>query len=251
MRLLLFCLGLALFPSRSVSAEAPFSDQAWERSAPVYRAILEHPFLSGLTDGTLPRDRFVFYLIQDSAYLRDFARALEVLADKAPREEWAALLRTHARETLAEEVSMQDDLFARYGVSKPEQLAAPRAPDAFAYTRFLLAAVHEGSFGEGLAALLPCYWIYWEVGRELGRRGSPEPGYQRWIDAYSSEAYGETVRQVVAIADAVAAGASPAERERMSENFLIGSRYEWMFWNAAWERQAWPPPGSAPAEAAR
>jgi len=251
MRLLCVFLGLALVPARALCSEPSFSEGAWQRSLPVYRAILEHPFLTGLTDGTLPRDRFVFYLIQDSAYLRDFARALEALAAKAPRPEWAALLRTHATETLAEEQVMQQDIFERYGVSKAEQLQAPRAPDAFAYTSFLLASVDEGSFGEGLASLLPCYWIYWEVGRELGRRGSPEPGYQQWIDAYSSEAYGDTVRQVVAIADEVAAGAAPAERERMTRNFEIGSRYEWMFWNAAWELQAWPPPGTAAQQAPR
>lgn len=238
---------VSLVSPRLAFAEEPFSERAWERALPVYEAILEHPFLTGLTDGTLPRDRFVFYLVQDAAYLRDFARALEVVADEAPREEWAALLRTHARETLAEEERMQDDILRRYGVSAREQRETPRAPDAFAYTRFLLATVHEGSFGEGMAALLPCYWIYWEVGRELARRGSPEPGYQRWIDAYSSEAYGETVRQVIAIVDESAAAASAEERARMGEAFAVGSRYEWMFWNAAWELQAWLPEG-APGE---
>lgn len=229
-----------LAPPPVALAEEPFSERAWERSLPVYEAILEHPFLTGLTDGTLPRDRFVFYLIQDAAYLRDFARALEVAAEKAPREEWAALLRRHARETLDEEVKMQQDIFRSWGVSEEAQRETPRAPDAYAYTRFLLAAVHEGSFGEGMAALLPCYWIYWEVGRELARRGSPEPTYQQWIDAYSSEAYGEAVRQVIGMVDEWAAAASEEERERMAQAFLIGSRYEWMFWNAAWERQAWP-----------
>jgi len=238
---------LALLSPAVATAEEAFSERAWEQSLPVYEAILDHPFLTGLTDGTLPRDRFVFYLIQDAAYLRDFARALEVAADKAPREEWATLLRTHARETLDEEVKMQQDIFRRYGVTGEEQRASPRAPDAFAYTRFLLAAVHEGSFGEGMAALLPCYWIYWEVGRELARKGSPEPAYQQWIDAYSSEAYGEAVRQVIGMADEWAAAASAEERERMRQAFLIGSRYEWMFWNAAWERQAWPPGGASAA----
>lgn len=238
----LVCVSLVC--PRLASAQEAFSERAWEGSLPVYEAILEHPFLAGLTDGTLPRERFVFYLIQDAAYLRDFARALEVVAEKAPREEWAALLRTHARETLDEEVKMQEEIFRRYGVSERQQRETPRAPDAFAYTRFLLAAVHEGSFGEGMAALLPCYWIYWEVGRELARKGSPEPAYQQWIDAYSSEAYGQAVRQVIGMVDEWAAAASDEERARMSEVFAIGSRYEWMFWNAAWERQEWPPEGA-------
>ena len=224
----------------SASDAHRFSERAWEASREVYAAILEHPFLTGLTDGTLPRDRFVFYLVQDAAYLRDFARALEVAADKAPRAEWAELLRSHARETLQEEVKMQQDIFRRYGVSAEEQRSAPRAPDAFAYTRFLLATAHEGSFGEAMAALLPCYWIYWEVGQELAGKGSPEPGYQEWIDAYSSPAYGEVVRSVIAIADDVAAAADEAEQRRMEGAFRLGSRYEWMFWNAAWEEQAWP-----------
>ena len=69
------------------------------------------------------------------------------------------------------------------------------APTSLAYTSYLLATARGGSYAEGVGAVLPCYWIYWEVGKELLRRGSPDPRYQRWIDIYSGEEFGEVVQR--------------------------------------------------------
>jgi thiaminase/transcriptional activator TenA len=114
------------------------------------------------------------------------------------------------------------------------------APSNYAYTNHLLSAAHRGTFADGIAAVLPCYWIYWEVGKALARRGSPEPLYQRWIDTYGGEEFAEVVRSVLALTDRLGMWLSEDEREGMTERFQVTSRYEWMFWDAAWRRQDWP-----------
>jgi len=73
-----------------------FTDELWEENLDIYREILDHSFLTGLSEGTLSQEAFSFYMIQDAHYLREFARALSITASKAPREEWAALLNRHA-----------------------------------------------------------------------------------------------------------------------------------------------------------
>jgi thiaminase/transcriptional activator TenA len=88
--------------------------------------------------------------------------------------------------------------------------------------------------------VLPCYRIYWEVGRELQRRGSPDPRYQRWIDLYGSEDFGDVVREVLAVADKLGPGLEAAERERVHRHFRVTSRYEWMFWDMGYRMETWP-----------
>jgi len=234
-------LAAASGQTASAGEEGRFSQRAWSANRDVYQAILRHPFLTGLTDGSLEREAFVFYLVQDAHYLRDFAAALEAAADKAPKPEWSELLRTHARETLAEEVRMHDAIFESYGVSRREQASAEMAPEAFGYAKFILATAHAGSFGEAIASLLPCYWIYLEVGKQLVSQGSPVTEYQEWIDAYASEEYAGAVRAVIDIADEVAAQAGVEERERMERHFARSARYEWMFWDSSYHRRSWPP----------
>jgi thiaminase/transcriptional activator TenA len=91
-----------------------------------------------------------------------------------------------------------------------------------------------------VAALLPCYWIYWEVGKELERRGSSDPLYRRWIGTYASAAFGEIVEAVLACTDELAAGLAPAGLAAMRRHFLTTSRYEWMFWDMGLRRESWP-----------
>jgi thiaminase/transcriptional activator TenA len=229
-------------PQAGPTPPASFSDEVWHANASVYEAILAHPFLRGLHDGSLDRQRFVFYLVQDAHYLHDFADVLRVAADKAPRPAWAELLRRHARDSVAEEQRLQRSLLEQHGLGPGGRAAIERTPEAFAYANFLIATAHRGSFAETVAALLPCYWIYAEVGKALAEPASPDPLYRQWIEAYAGADYAAVVSEFRAIVDAVAAQATPGERERMGALYGIGVRYEWMFWDAAYERRGWPPP---------
>jgi thiaminase (transcriptional activator TenA) len=221
-----FLLPLLLTPAVFAQPAAAPTDELWAAIQPVYAKTLGHPFLTGLADGTLPPSSFEYYLAQDAAYLDAFARALNALARKAPRRDWADTLRRHATEAIAIE---------------KQRAPAPMAPTNYAYTNHFRLAVAEGTFAEGLAALLPCYWIYQEVGRELVRKGSKNPQYQRWIDNYAGEEYAKSVRQVLAIYNAAAPKLTAAQRARCRELFVLSARYEYMFWDMAWRQEQWQP----------
>jgi thiaminase (transcriptional activator TenA) len=94
--------------------------------------------------------------------------------------------------------------------------------------------------GDRGALQLPCYWIYWEVGKALLERGSPNPRYQKWIDTYGGEEFGALVEAVLDLTDTVCEDLNPAQKARVREAFSITSRYEWMFWDAAWRLEGWP-----------
>lgn len=217
-----------------------FTDHLWASIAPIYEAILQHPFVAGLTDGTLPEERFRFYVVQDAHYLRGFARALAAAASKAPRDAWCELLSEHARDTLVVERALHDAYFSEWGLSAEGVYATPVAPTTLAYTSYLLRRAHGGGFEEALAALLPCDWIYVMVGRELEGQGSPKPLYQAWIDAYASDAFWDLVQEMIAMLDAAVEGLGDARRAALGRHFATASRYEWMFWDMAWRVERWP-----------
>jgi len=216
-----------------------FTGELWTAMAPIYEAILRHPFLAGLTDGSLPRDRFRFYAVQDALYLREFARSLSLTAARAPEDDWIVMFNEHAAGALRVERALHESFFKEFGLAPAEVAATPLAPTNLAYTSYLLAVAYGAPFHEALAALLPCYWIYWEVGKTLERAGSPDPIYARWIATYAADEFGDVVRAVLAATDTVAERLRPAEREAMRRHVVITSRYEWMFWDMGWSQEPW------------
>ncbi|MET8622427.1 thiaminase II [Kitasatospora sp. NPDC004669] len=216
------------------------TDELWASIEPIYAEILAHPFIGGLTDGTLPREAFRHFVVQDSHYLRDYARALAVCAAKAPGEEDVRAFADDAVGALAAEQGMHAEFLTAFGGTAEEAAAEPVLPTTRAYTSYLLATVYGGSFAEALGAVLPCYWIYARVGEALLAQGSPDPLYAKWIATYGDEAFQSVVRRVLALTDRLGEELSTAERRKVVEHFRTTSRYEWMFWDAAWRGERWP-----------
>lgn len=212
----------------------------WQTIEPIYAEILEHPFLAGLADGTLPQESFAYYLAQDAHYLREYAKALAIVAAKAPTHVITEMFARHAAETVQVELALHGSLLPELGISAEALEAVAVSPTTTAYTSYLLATAYGGSFGEGLAAVLPCYWIYQRVGEALVERGSSQPRYQRWIDTYAGEAFAATVAEVLTVADAVGELLGSEERRRAGGHFVATTRYEWMFWDAGWRQETWP-----------
>jgi thiaminase/transcriptional activator TenA len=225
---------------RSISIPQSFTAELWAGIDVTYRSILEHPFISGLTGGSLERESFAFYVVQDAHYLREYARVLSVAAARAPREEDIAMFAQHAAEAIEVERSLHEGFFRDLGLTEEDVARTSMAPTCLAYTSYLLATAYGGSFAELLAAVLPCYWIYWEVGKALLEHGSPDPLYGRWIETYGGEDFAAVVRAVLALTDRLGPELSVAERHRAALHFKITARYEWMFWDMGYRRERWP-----------
>nr|VFJ90045.1 MAG: thiaminase /4-amino-5-aminomethyl-2-methylpyrimidine deaminase [Candidatus Kentron sp. H]VFJ91392.1 MAG: thiaminase /4-amino-5-aminomethyl-2-methylpyrimidine deaminase [Candidatus Kentron sp. H]VFJ98054.1 MAG: thiaminase /4-amino-5-aminomethyl-2-methylpyrimidine deaminase [Candidatus Kentron sp. H] len=219
---------------------APLTRVLWARIEPLFDKILSHPFITGLTDGGLQPASFRFYIIQDALYLRDFARALSLAAAKAPTDEAMMMFNEHAAGVVKVEQLLHEGFFKDWGLTEADVRETPMAPTNLAYTRYMIAVAYDRPFHEILAMLLPCYWIYWEVGKALQENGSREALYQRWIDTYGGEAFGESVQSVLALADRIAAHLGALEREAMARHFITTSRYEWMFWEMGYRQEQWP-----------
>jgi thiaminase (transcriptional activator TenA) len=217
-----------------------FTGELWDGITDIYQAILAHPFLGGLTDGSLPAEAFAFYVLQDALYLRGYARALAAVASRAPDPAGTEMFARHGAGIVAAELILHESLLADLGIDPASVDSAEAAPTTQAYTSYLLATAHGGSYAEGVGAVLPCYWIYAEVGKHLLGRGSPNPRYQRWIDTYGGDEFDAEAREVIAVTDQLAPLLSGSERERVRRHFRATSRYEWMFWDMGYRQQGWP-----------
>ena len=193
----------------------------------------------GLTDGTLDHTAFQFYVTQDSLYLKDFGRGLSLLAAKSPFDDSVVMFNEHAKTAIIVERSLHDGFFKEWGISSSDAALAIKAPNTVLYTSYLLRVAYERPFHECLGAFLPCYWIYWEVGKELQRQGSCVSSYQRWIDTYASEEFATVVKAVISLTDQIAERLTSEDRERIAEHFVMTTRFEYMFWDMGYRRATW------------
>lgn len=214
-----------------------FTKHLWNEITGIFQAIIDHPFNRELAQGTLALEKFKFYIKQDALYLVDFSRALAIVGSKALLPERILDFLEFAKDGLVVERALHEEYFRRFDVT----LDVDQAPGCFAYTNYLIATASHRSFEEAVGALLPCFWIYREVGMHIVGQSVPGNPYQLWIDTYAGEEFGAAVRRAIEITDEVAATATEEMRQRMTEAFVLSSRLEWVFWDSAYRLEPWPP----------
>lgn len=220
---------------------AGFCERAWRHTERINTAALELPFNVELAAGTLQRQRFQFYLAQDSRYLVGFGRALAVAAARAPETDDFAFFAGAAREAVVVERQLHEGFFADFGISEAELAAIETSPTCLGYTSYLLATAQTASFGELIAALLPCFWVYQHIGETtLARQsGGPNP-YQAWIDTYADEEFARAVSACREAVDRAADAAEERTRQAMLAAFTRACEYEWMFFDSGYRMEGWP-----------
>ena len=219
---------------------AQFSAIARQQTQLLRGAILALPFNHELAAGTLSRKRFQHYITQDALYLAQFSRALALAAARAPN---TAILQAFAQSALgavAVERALHEHYLRAFGVDAAMLDRFEPSPDCLAYTNFLLAAAYHEPWEVLVAALLPCFWIYWDVGCAIATSAAPDNPYRAWIDTYADQRFGDAVQSVIATADQAADAASEAVRGRMLTAFTRAAQYEWLFWDGTYHCRGWP-----------
>jgi thiaminase/transcriptional activator TenA len=217
-----------------------FSREAWARNAVAYETIRAMPFNAELAAGTLRRDRFQHYIVQDAHYLIGFGRALSLAAAKAPEPDGIVQFSRAAQEAIVVERALHGGFFRDYGIGRDAFAAIPLTPACDHYVCYLLATAYAEPFDVLCAALLPCFWIYKAVGDDILSRAAPGNPYQAWIDTYAGADFADAVAAMIAATDRAAEQASPDARERMHRAFTQATRLEWMFWDSAYRDASWP-----------
>lgn len=216
------------------------SDTAWQRTARLRASIDALPFNTELTAGTLSAERFRGYIIQDALYLGQYSRVLAVAGARGPDAATLRAFASSALEAVAVEQALHEQYLAKFGVDATSLATAEPSPDCLGYTSFLLATAYHDAWEVAAAALLPCFWIYWDVGCRIAKKADAGNPYRAWIDTYADEAFGDAVRTVIGITDRAAAATTDVVRARMLNAFIRSSQYEWLFWDGAYQQRGWP-----------
>jgi thiaminase/transcriptional activator TenA len=208
-------------------------------AADVWLTYVDHAFVRGLGDGTLPRECFRHYLVQDYLFLIQFARAYALAAYKAPdldglRHNAAAV------DAILREMTLHVRLAAEWGESEAELAGAVEAQATVAYTRFVLDAGMQGDLLDLMTALAPCVVGYGEIGKNLaempGALAVDNP-YRGWIEEYAGTGYQEVADAACAELDRLAAfGLTDARYPRLLGLFRQATRLEADFWQMGLDR---------------
>jgi thiaminase/transcriptional activator TenA len=218
-----------------------FTAELREAAKPVWEATLEHPMVERLGAGTLDEAPFKYWVRQDYVYLVEYSRAFALGVAAAPDRERMGRFAELLDGTINTEIDLHRSYAAECGLSESDLEATDSSPTTRAYTDFLVRVGARRPFGDLVAALLPCLWGFNVTARRLAEQGVPDhEQYADWIEMYASEEYAELAGWCRDLMDDVAGGSDAADRERYRDLFLTSSRYEYLFWDAAWRQEAWP-----------
>ena len=216
---------------------ASVSSRLHEAAAPIWQACLDHPFVTGIGDGTLPVEKFQHFMLQDYLYLFDYARVFALGVVKARDPE---LMRTFAQNVdaiLGGEMNIHRAYMKRLGITEEQVFQVKPALENLSYANYMLSVANAGGPMEIAAAILACSWSYAEIGQALAALpGAAEhPFYGEWIQGYASEDYGATNQALINLMDRLAADATEEQITYLTDIFVTCSRYELGFWDMSWE----------------
>jgi thiaminase (transcriptional activator TenA) len=209
--------------------------QLWEETKWIYEKIIHLPFNQELMKGTLKKDKFIFYIRQDSLYLLDYCRVLATIASKLDKTEKILQFLKFAEDSILVEKAMHETFLSEYKGDTYNQ----KSPACFAYTNFLMSTVAFRSTEEAVASILPCFWIYREVGDYIYSNALTNNPYHKWIDTYSAEEFRKATDIAIEATDEIADKASSAIRLKMTDVFILSTKLEYIFWESAYKKEKW------------
>lgn len=211
-----------------------WSEEAWRSAESVYREILRLPFVQELAAGTLSRERFMFYIRQDSLYVDNYSRVLAHVASRLPGKSMMEDFLKFASDGILVEKALHESFLGG------EDLSGLRpTPTCLLYNSYESSKALEPVEIEA-ASILPCFWVYQRVGVEILAGCRPDNPYRRWIETYGDEAFAASTAEAVAICDSLAEAAGADTRRMMTDIFVRCTKMEWMFWDSAWRLEQWP-----------
>ncbi len=235
-------MSLETIPNTAEADRQTLSERLRLSALALWQRQFQHPFVVALGNGSLARANFEFYIRQDALFLdeltKTFAYAATKTSDHAEMEQFGKLFLN----TLLVEASLHQRYGERFGLTPTEMASTLMAPTNYAYTRHLLFVAASGTLPELLTAILPCAWIYAEVGRHLvgSTPAAADHPYADWLATYVSPDFDAVGRWIRERLDARAVFLTAQEEARLHEIFLTSTRYEWLFWEMAWHLEEWP-----------
>jgi thiaminase/transcriptional activator TenA len=206
-----------------------FTLELWSGAQDIITEIIHHPFCIRLADGTLSEKSFQHYIGQDILYIERDARAFAIIAGRSFTSEEFGFFLDMARDGLEIERLLHRELLPFFGVNRPEQMSEICSQ----YTSFLLDKALNAPYPEAVAALLPCFWVYRETGLKIRGKAINQNPYQKWLNTYADEKYGQYVKRFILITEKIMKQAPREQLKAMHDAFRQSCEYEKAFFSEA------------------
>ncbi|WP_137596827.1 thiaminase II [Paucilactobacillus kaifaensis] len=216
-----------------------FTDKLHHLAQPLWSKSFTHPFIQELTAGNLPITKFKFYLKQDNYYLTEFATLHQLIAAKLSNMADKKILLAGATFDNNDELLVRNAMFAKLGITDSDLANTKPTPAAYNYITHMYYELNTGSPARATAALLPCYWLYSEIGARLEEKSSPVPIYQQFIDGYAGDEFTNSTRAMINLVEKMSSVVDATERNQMINAFLKSSAFELQFWEMAYQQKQW------------
>jgi thiaminase/transcriptional activator TenA len=215
-----------------------FSRGLKEKASKVWEEGYNHPFVQELGKGTLDKDKFKFYLLQDYLYLIQYAKVFATAAVKSDTEELMTKFSTSQYLILAQEMDVHRKYMADFGITREQILSVKPSLYNSAYTANMLACGQTGGLAEILAAVFPCAWTYADYAKRLKEQYAgclSGNFYKTWIENYSGDEFAASFEWFFDALDALVSNMSDRQREKITEIFISSVEFEYLFWDMAYK----------------
>ncbi|SDK34075.1 thiaminase II [Lacicoccus qingdaonensis] len=216
-----------------------FSEQLREKTKSSWDKSLNHPFVRGIAEGGLPLETFKNYIMQDIYYLKHYGKVHAFAAAHADDFSVSASLAEKAKNTAEAELTVHKEHAEILNITDEDIENFKPAPTAYAYTSHLYRASLSGSLAQIIAAILPCYWLYADIGMKYKDADPDEEIYRNWIGMYASDWFQESTQEMIDLMDNLADKAGEDEKNRITEQFVIAKDYELSFWEMSYTFEKW------------
>lgn len=221
---------------------AQFSDRIFETVKPIWESYLEHPFVKGIGDGTLDKEKFKHYMRQDYVYLIEYSRIFAIAASKANDLQTMTTFANLLHGTMNIEMDLHREYALQFGISNEELANTDAGATMTAYTSYMLNLAQRGGVENATAAVLACAWSYNFIGKELAKnpQSLEHPFYGNWIKMYSSPEFTTLAGDCINLINLVTKDKPESELQDLLEIVVKTSYFEYMFWDMAESKEMWP-----------
>lgn len=223
-----------------------FSERLFQKVEPLWQSYLEHPFVKGIGEGTLPKEKFIHYMKQDYVYLIEYCRVFAIGSAKANDLKTMTMFANLLHGTLNFEMDLHRQYVRKFGIADEELEATKPSATMMSYTSYMISQAQLGGVENAVAAVLACAWSYNWIGKQLATwPGALEHElYGEWVKTYSSDEFTKLANDCIELINEIAKGKSEEELKRLEDIVVKTSQYEYMFWDMAYNVEMWPTPVS-------
>ncbi|MCI8342578.1 MAG: thiaminase II [Firmicutes bacterium] len=215
------------------------SERLFESVKEIWESYNRHPFVKGIADGTLPLEKFRFYMIQDHLYLMQYAKVFALGVVKASEERHVRAFAAMIDEILNTENAVHQNYLKKLGISKNDIETAKMSLANESYTSYMISVGLKEGLAEIAVAVLACSWSYKMIGDFM----KTVPGcenhefYGQWINSYGSDEYSKSNDVIIHIVDSLTENYAEEQLQNIEKIIKLCSKYEYAFWDMAWNME--------------